>query len=500
MSNSIVRTFFQSAQKEPDKISIYCRNKVITYGNLGKKVIQYYYILKNKLCSNDILCFQIENSIDSVAIFLASIALNITLAPINPTLPKKKMIETALAIKARYCLPTISVFQEMSEEEKVFCLPQSIYEIENCDDEVHINDFIEKIIDEKPTSNFKLLSMTSGTTGVPKAFILNEECITKRIKSHIEAYKINNNDIILSSTPLYHTLAERLVLIALTTGATAVIMPNFTANRWLNTISENKVTFTIADASQLSMVSQLLSSPFAPDMKNLRCLVSSSSILEPHIKRELLNSVNCEFHEIYGTSETSTVTDLNLTIFKNKLRTVGKPFYNSEIKILNDNKEEIKSGETGEIICKTKLAFNGYLNSKQDSEWFYTGDLGKIDEDGFLCFCGRKKDLINKNGVNVYPIEIEEVINELDGIKECYIFAYPDERQYEIIAAAIVLKPDGKISEKEIESYCQNNLSDVQQPQKIYFLQELPRNSMGKIQKNKLFEIIAKQPLMQNLK
>ncbi|MBP5468020.1 MAG: long-chain fatty acid--CoA ligase [Candidatus Riflebacteria bacterium] len=500
MSNSIVRTFFQSTKKEPDKISIYCGNKVITYSNLGKKVIQYYYILKNNLCTNDILCFQIENSIDSVAIFLASIALNITLVPINPTLPKKKMIETALAIKAKYCLPTISVFQEMSEEEKVFCLPQSIYEIENCDDEVNLDDFIKKIIDEQSTSNFKLLSMTSGTTGIPKAFILNEECIINRIKSHIEAYNINNNDIILSSTPLYHTLAERLVLIALTTGSTAVIMPDFTANNWLNTISDKKVTFTIADASQLSMVSQLLSSPFAPDIKSLKCLVSSSSILEPHIKRELLNRVKCEFHEIYGTSETSTVTDLNLTIFKNKLRTVGKPFYNSEIKIINDNKEEQKIGEIGEIICKTKLAFNGYWNHQQNIDWFETGDLGKVDEDGFLYFCGRKQDLINKNGVNVYPIEIEECINSLEEVIDCYVFAYPDERQYEIIASAIVLKPNSKIDEKGIKAYCRNNLSDVQQPQKIIFLTELPRNAMGKIQKNKVFEIIARQPLMQNLK
>ena len=491
---SIIKQFLYNANLNPQKTAIYCLNDSITYGNLATNVINKINILKEFLQKEDVLCFQIENSIESVAILLASIALGITLAPINSTLPKKKMFEKAKAIKAKYCLPIFSTFTKLNEEEKALCLPQSIYN-KNISVEANTNNFIKKIIDEKHTSTFNLLSMTSGTTGIPKAFILNEECILNRIKSHIEAYNIDNKDIILSSTPLYHTLAERLVLIALTTGATAVIMPNFTANSWLNIISDKKITFTIADASQLSMISQLLSSPFAPDIKNLRCLVSSSSILEPHIKRELLNSVNCEFHEIYGTSETSTVTDLNLTQYKNKQKSVGKPFYNSEIKIINDNKEELKNGEIGEIICKTELAFNGYLNSKQNSEWFCTGDLGKIDEDGFLYFCGRKQDLINKNGVNVYPIDIEECINELDGIKECYIFAYPDERQYEIIAAAIVLKPDSKISEKDIKSYCQNNLSDVQQPQIIFFLQELPRNSMGKIQKNKLFEIIAKQSL-----
>ncbi len=493
---SIIKQFLYNANLNPQKTAIYCLNDSITYGNLATNVINKINILKEFLQKEDVLCFQIENSIESVAILLASIALGITLAPINSTLPKKKMFEKAKAIKAKYCLPIFSTFTKLNEEEKALCLPQSIYN-KNISVETNTNNFIKKIIDEKHTSTFNLLSMTSGTTGIPKAFILNEECILNRIKSHIEAYNIDNKDIILSSTPLYHTLAERLVLIALTTGATAVIMPNFTANSWLNIISDKKITFTIADASQLSMISQLLSSPFAPEIKSLRCLVSSSSILEPHIKRELLNSIKCEFHEIYGTSETSTVTDLNLSQDNKKLKSVGKSFYNSEIKILNEDREELNKGEIGEITCKTKLAFKGYLNKQQKQEWFATGDLGRIDDDGFLYFCGRKQDLININGINVYPIEIEECLNDLVGIKECCAFAYPDERQYEIVAIAIVLDENSKINKNDIKDYCKNNLADIQQPQKIFFLPDLPRNQMGKIQKNKLFEIIARQSLIQ---
>ena len=200
MKSTIINTFFNNSNNNPHKVAIYCRKDTITYENLANRVIRKYFILKEFLSSDDVLCFQMENSIDSVETLLASITLGITLAPINPTLPIKKMFKIAKAIKAKYCLPTLHNYQKMTEEEKVLGIPQNIYENNNTNEK---NNY-EELNNQNTNSSFNLLSMTSGTTGEPKAFLLNEDCILNRIKSHIEAYNINDKDVILSSTPLYH--------------------------------------------------------------------------------------------------------------------------------------------------------------------------------------------------------------------------------------------------------------------------------------------------------
>ncbi|WP_349772487.1 AMP-binding protein [Lacrimispora xylanisolvens] len=156
-----------------------------------------------------------------------------------------------------------------------------------------------------------IITMTSGSTGEPKPIDLTQKNKLERAMAHIRLYNLTKEDRILAATPLYHSLAERLVLMPLLIGATSILLPRFTPALWLNCVKDQKVTFTIAVSAQLGQIAELLTSPFVPEIDSLRCVVSSSSLLENHIKNELIDKLNCDFHEMYGTSETSTVTSIN---------------------------------------------------------------------------------------------------------------------------------------------------------------------------------------------
>ena len=342
--------------------------------------------------------------------------------------------------------------------------------------------------------------MTSGSTGVPKPIELTQNNKLNRIKAHVKLYDITEDDRVLAATPLYHSLAERLVMLPLMIGATSILLPRFTANMWLKCASDNKATFTIAVSAQLGQIAQLLSSPFAPDITSFRSIVSSSALLEPHVRTELIQKLSCDFHEMYGTSETSTATSINFKESENKQQSVGRSIPEADIKIIDDDGNAFPFGETGEIVVKSSLMFNGYYKNKEMTTnaftadgYFKTGDLGRLDEDGYLYFCGRKKELIITGGINVYPYDVEQTVSRAEGVKECAAFSYPDDRLGEVVAVAVVKEEGYDIAERDIKIFCSRNLADFQQPHYVFFLKELPRNPMGKLVRSKIFETVRAQ-------
>lgn len=496
--------FFENVLRTPDKQAIWCDSKTVSYLELAKMVIGIANMLHaNGLKKNDIIGIPMNNSIESVALFFAAAELGIALAPINPTLPIDA-IKTAFDSVNISCIIARKSFYAHYKPEKskiCFCLDS-----DTVDGAVFFMRWKEysterKNISIEDDSTF-ILTLTSGSTGEPKPIELSQKNKIDRAFAHVKVYNLKESDRILAATPLYHSLAERLVIMPLLIGATAILLPRFTPNLWLNCIAEQKVTFTIAVSAQLSQVSQLLSSPFLPDIDSLRCLVSSSSLLESHVKKELINKLHCEFHEMYGTSEVSTVTDINFKETIEKTKSVGRCFECAKVKIVDENNNELPIGEVGEILCRSDLAFKGYYNLPDKTKasftdnYFHTGDLGKVDKDGYLYFCGRKKELIITGGINVYPIDIENCLRKLNGVVECAAFSYPDERLGEIVAVAIVKQPDSNLSEKDVQFYCVKKLADFQQPHKIFFLSELPKNAMGKLIKGKLYEIVKQYGVM----
>lgn len=499
----IFERFLDVCKIYDNKIALWCDGEQKTYTELRELICRYAnYLINRGVVRGDIIGVPMNNSMESVALLFAVSAIGAGVAPINPTLPVDAINAAFDAADVKHIIARKSFFKMVGEDFLkhirgcLLCLDAKVDGIDCFEDVMASSDEQPNLSEITGTEPF-ILTMTSGSTGVPKPIVLTQINKIKRAEAHIELYGITDNDNILAATPLYHSLAERLVIIPLIVGATSVLLPRFTPVLWLNCVKEQKVTFTIAVSAQLSQISQLLSDSVVPEISTLRCVVSSSALLTPHVRNELIDKLNCDFHEMYGTSECSTVTSINFRESGNKISSVGRPLPGVKLRIVDKDKNILGYDEVGEIIVDTPLRCAGYFKVSEAMEdslangYFYTGDLGRIDRDGYLYFVGRKKELIITGGVNVYPKDIEEKLRNLRGVCECAAFAYADEQLGEVVAVAVVPERGVQLTKRDIKIFCARNLADFQQPHKVFFLDNLPKNTMGKIVKLKLTEVVA---------
>ena len=502
--DTVAGRFYKNVNRVPDKEAIWCDGEKMTYRQLGDFVSRYAnYLVSHGVKRGDIIGIPMNNSIESVALIMAAASIGAGLAPINPTISVDQVDTAFRSGKAKHLIARSAFYRQIAGRNMEYlnglklCLDKKIDGADSMED-VKSQSSVRTSLEEIDGSDTLILTMTSGSTGDPKPIELTQNNKLKRAYAHDRLYSITENDRILAATPLYHSLAERLVILPLLIGATSILLPRFTPQIWMNCVEQQKVTFTIVVSAQLSQMVQLMSSPFAPDLSTMRSIVSSSALLESHVRAELIDKLRCDFNEMYGTSECSTITSINFHEAAHKTNSVGKPLPEAKIRILKDNDTETEIGEIGEIACKTELIFNGYYGMPEMTEktftkegYFKTGDLGRVDEDGYLYFCGRKKEIIITGGINVYPKDVESAVLTLPEVKECAAFPYLDERLGEIVALAVVCKDGQQLTKRAVQFCCAKKLADFQQPHKVFFLKELPKNAMGKLTKNKLPEAVA---------
>lgn len=350
-----------------------------------------------------------------------------------------------------------------------------------------------------PADHPYLILLTSGSTGAPKPILLSQDTKIARARSAISLYGLTRADVVLAATPMHHSLAQRLVFIPLLSGATSVIMPHYTAPSWLDVTERHGVSFTMAVSSQLRQIIPLLATHPVPS--RLRCLVSSSAALDPESKAQLLAQLpHCSFHEIYGASEIASVTDLDARVHPTKLDSVGRAVPEAQIGILGREDALLPAGKTGEIVCRTSLAFGGYYAAPDSTraamwgDYFRTGDAGQIDEDGFLYFLGRIKDIIIVGGINVYPRDIEEVARQHEGVAECAAIPVADAQLGEVVGLVIAPSTDTGINLRSLRRLCAKQLDDAQQPHHYFLVEHIPKNEMGKIDKPSLRAKFSSSP------
>jgi len=508
MRSLLANLFYENAKLTPDKDAIWCDGKSISYAEMAELVSRYSNLLLSLGVSHgDHIAVPMNNSIESVALFFSAADLGLCVVPLNPSLPFDAVRVAIKAGDIKHLIARKIFFAECEKNGGVDIPGFSI-----CLDQEYPGTVPFEKIKEMPATRPELdydvkddesliLTMTSGSTGTPKPIDISQRNKYERSMAHIRVYNLTKDDRILAATPLYHSLAERLVILPLILGATSILLPRFTPAIWLKCVEEQKPTFTIAVSAQLAQILELLRQPEALSITSFRSIVSSSALLEASVKYELIELLKCEFHEMYGASEVSTVTDICFQETPDKQKSVGKAFDEAEIRILRENADDgtitdCVLHEVGEIAVKSKLQCKGYY--KQDSMmraamhdgFFRTGDLGYLDEDGYLYFAGRKKELIITGAINVYPNDIDAVVGKLPEIEECAAFSYPDERLGEIVALAVVAKEGMEINLRALRNYCARNLADFQQPHKFFIVDKLPRNAMGKLQRMAILDYI----------
>jgi len=494
---NIIDHFNNNVKKYPDKVALVYQEDSFTFKELQSSSLQLSAFLWEKgVRKGTKIAVLLNNSIDFALSILATARLGAVIVPMNPTLPIESVKCAFFSTDVEFAITRIEIlrrhegFDKLLPSEKILsfagAVPVSFKKIYS-----NRSDFSTVSCDIEPDSDF-LITMTSGSTSDPKPIVLSHETKIKRaIDGAKDIYNLSDADIIMIGSPMYHSLAFRLTLLPLLIGGTGIILPKFRPKIWLEAVKNYRVTFTIAVSSQLEMILNEVENN-SYDLTSLKKIVSSSALLRPKIKKRLISKLDCEFHECYGTSEIGIAANLSPKYSAKKLNSVGKALPYVDIKIVDEHKKELPVGREGEIVCKTSTIFSGYYKKEDETKksikggYFYTGDIGKFDDDGFLYYIGRKKDIIITGAINVYPADIEDVLAQFDGIQESAVIGVDDSHFGEAILAVIVA--DKKIDERKLRHYCNKHLADYQQPMAYEFVRTLPKNELGKLVKRKLKE------------
>jgi long-chain acyl-CoA synthetase len=332
---------------------------------------------------------------------------------------------------------------------------------------------------------------TSGTTGAPKGAVLTHGNVAKSTAVATTLVDLTEHDVILGALPFFHVFGQACGLNSATKlGACVSLIPKFDAKATLEAIQRDGVTVFEGVPTMYSSVLNF-DERDCYDTSSLRVGIVGGQAMPVEVMEKFEQAFDVEVLEGYGLSETCAVGTFNY-LGERKPGSIGKPVDGIEVKIVDDDRDEVQQGEIGEIAIKGANVMREYWNKPEETEedlrdgWFHTGDLGHVDEHGYVFIDDRKKDMIIRGGENVYPREIEEVLYRHQGIKEVAVVGAAHERLGEEVGAAVVPKEKDSLSADEIRDFALDKLAKYKVPTKIWFLDELPKGPTGKILKREL--------------
>ena len=299
--------------------------------------------------------------------------------------------------------------------------------------------------------------------------------------------------MLLGALPLFHSFGQTCTMnSAVSVGATVTMLPRFDPDKALEIIERDRVTLFQGVPTMYNAMLHSASCDGA-DCSSLRICMSGGAAMPAELMRAFEEKFGCIILEGYGLSETSPVASFNHPDRERKPGSIGTPIEGVEMQVWDDDGNEVPQGEVGEIVIRGHNIMKGYWNRPDanreaitEDGWFRTGDMAKMDEDGYFFIVDRKKDLIIRGGYNVYPREIEEVLYEHPAVQEAAVIGVPHDELGEEVGAAVVLKEGESVDEDELKSYVKEQVAAYKYPRKVWFMDELPKGPTGKILKREI--------------
>lgn len=499
---SVWELFDRTAQTYSEKEAIYDTTRRISYGQLKSEAELVADLLMTLgIGAGDKVAVALPNWIETVTIYLATARMGAILVPINPkyrTLEMKHILNNCnpkvifvseefehihfdeikpfvqQIITVRYEKPGYVSFHELRAKTRGNALPEMTFQV---------ND------------TFCIL-YTSGTTNMPKGALITHRALVQSGMIIAQSMRCTDQDVFLIAAPIFHVFGLGCNLLsAIYCGSRMVLLDKFKARRALELIQEEKVTIQHAVPSMFNLM--LKDPDFSQfDLSSLRAGMTGASPCPPEVVRGVRENMGMVLSISYGATETCTVTITDYDDKEDRIyHTVGKVVPGAEVKIVNDLREEVNNGEIGEIACRGFGVMKGYYQLPDQTRevldedgWYYTGDLGWMDNEGYIRFVGRKKEIIIRGGFNIYPHEIEDLIKTHPKVIESAVLGLPDPVMGEIACAVVQLRPGESATPEEVIDYLKGRVAPYKLPSKVVFMDELPTTASGKMQKNRLKE------------
>jgi long-chain acyl-CoA synthetase len=346
---------------------------------------------------------------------------------------------------------------------------------------------------DRDADDTAVILYTSGTTGKPKGAELTHSNLRRNVEvTATTLAEATPDDVVLGALPLFHSFGQTCGLnTTVCAGGCLTLIPRFDPTKALEIIDRDRVTIFEGVPTMYSAILGVEDRD-RYDLSSLRLCISGGSAMPVEVMRRFEEEFDCKILEGYGLSETSPVASFNHPDKERKPGSIGTPIEGVEMAVVDDDGKPVEPGEVGEIAIRGHNVMKGYWNRPEATEesirdgWFRTGDMAKVDDDGYYFIVDRKKELIIRGGYNVYPREVEEVLYEHPAVAEAAVIGVPHDDLGEEVGAAVVLKSGEELDADALREYCKENVAAYKYPRRIWFPDELPKGPTGKILKREI--------------
>jgi len=485
-----------SADKYPEKDAIRHLKRSLTYKQLDEASSGFASLLCNyDVKKGDRVVVFLENSCEYLTAYFGISKSGAIITALN-----SQLVARELAVILTDCTPKVIVTDSKHSktvEEAVKLSGRSIEIFLISDIDFSTGHQPLAINHELHGNDTAMIIYTSGTTGRPKGVMLSHKNLSANADSIIEYLHLSEEDKVMAVLPFYYSYGNSLLSTHIKAGGTLVIDNRF---MYPNVVIENMIKEEVTGFAGVPSHFNILIKKSAIAkyrFPSLRYVTQAGGAMMPAMIKELREILpDTEIFIMYGQTEASArLSFLAPQYLERKIGSIGKAIPGVELKVLKEDGSPVKPGETGEIVANGENIMSGYWNSPDETanvlkkEGLWTGDLARIDEEGFIYLISRKKDMIKSGANRISTFEIEDVIIQLDNVVECAAVGIPDEILGEAIALFVIAKEP--IEEQEIRKFCRENLAFYKIPKNIIFTDSFPKTASGKVKREELKQLIA---------
>ena len=489
----------RNASKSPLKTAAKDRFREICYGELNARVNQLAHgLLSLGVRKGDGIALSVGNRIEHLEIIFATAKIGALAIPLDVKWKALELASVVAALEPRFIILQKDCATEFAKAKELkdlnFLKPISLSSDGSYNGLLHGRSSAEPGVEVNEDDPFAVM-LTSGTTGFPKGCLATQRtfvfhCINNAIEKGLGAH-----DKAILSSPIYFNAGRSFTLGIIYFGGTMILHERFDAEEVLKTIEREKVTYVGAVPTMCERMLYVLESK-KYDTSSVRCLAITGGKVHPAVLDGLKKNLTPNVYRTYASTDSGQMAISKPGDMDAKPNSAGRPVWCVDLRIVDDANNPVRVGEVGEIICQSPLATHGYYKNPQATNesfrdgWFYTGDLGYFDDEGYLFVAGRKKDMVKSGGISIYPLEIESVIYNHPDILEAAVIGVPDPHWGEAVKAVVVRKPDSQLKSDELIGFCKARLSAYKVPKSVEFRDALPHTEVGKVNKVKLKELI----------